>query len=181
MLCFMLSPVALMIVLGYSFTKRFTSLSHFVLGLGLSLSPIGAYLAVAGKFAIVPLMYSGLVFFWVAGFDIIYALQDESFDRAEKLKSIPSRYGVKKALVVSMVSHIVCLWFLISSGIIGRGNLFFWAGTFIFTVLLIYQHSIVKPKDLRRVNRAFAVTNGFAGILLAICFILDVYFRVRIF
>jgi 4-hydroxybenzoate polyprenyltransferase len=181
MICFILSPVALMIILGYSFTKRFTSLSHFVLGLGLSLSPIGAYLAVTGKFAIVPLMYSGLVFFWVAGFDIIYALQDESFDRNEKLKSIPSRLGVKKALVVSIVSHIICLGFLISSGIIGRGNLFFWVGTIIFTVLLIYQHYIVKPKDLHRVNQAFAVTNGFAGVLFAICFILDVYFRVRTF
>jgi 4-hydroxybenzoate polyprenyltransferase len=112
-LCFCLSPVALFVILGYSYTKRFTSLSHFVLGLGLSLAPIGAYLAVTGRFDILPLLYSGLVFFWVAGFDIIYSLQDKDFDKKEGLRSIPARLGVKKSLIVSALSHLLCVALLL--------------------------------------------------------------------
>ena len=106
-LCFYLAPVALFVVLFYSYTKRFTSLCHLVLGLGLSLAPIGAYIAVTGQFSLVPILYSFAVLFWVGGFDIIYALQDEDFDRQENLHSIPSAVGIKSALNISVLLHIL--------------------------------------------------------------------------
>jgi 4-hydroxybenzoate polyprenyltransferase len=180
-LCFYLSPVALAVILGYSYTKRFTAFSHFILGLGLSLSPIGAYLAVTGKFELLPLIYSGLVFFWVGGFDIIYSLQDEDFDKKEKLRSIPSVIGKRGSLLVSIFSHSVSLGFLYLAGYLEHGGLFFWLGALIFTVLLIYQHTLVKPRDISKVNMAFAITNGYASILLAIFSVLDLYWRMDIF
>ena len=106
-LCFFLSPVALAVILGYSYTKRFTPLCHLVLGLGLSLAPIGAYLAVTGEFALLPILFSFAVLFWVSGFDIIYALQDEEFDKAHQLYSIPSMLGKVKALRVSEILHVL--------------------------------------------------------------------------
>ncbi len=176
-LCFALSPVALVIVLGYSYTKRFTSLSHFVLGLGLSLAPIGAYLAVTGHFDTLPILYSGLVLFWVGGFDIIYALQDKDFDQKEGLRSIPAKIGVKKSLIVSGLVHVFTLVLLILAAIIGENSYIFFVGCGIFTVLLTYQHLIVKPSDLSRINQAFALVNGFAGVLLALFFLLDFFIK----
>jgi 4-hydroxybenzoate polyprenyltransferase len=175
-LCLFLSPLALLIVLGYSFTKRFTAFSHFVLGLGLSLAPIGAYIAVSGYFSVIPILYSGVVLFWVGGFDIIYALQDEGFDKQEKLKSIPAWIGKKKALYVSILAHIISLSLLYAAGTLQKSGVLFWTGALIFTGLLIYQHLLVKPRDISRVNLAFAVTNGWAGVLLALFAILDLYY-----
>lgn len=167
-LCFVLSPVALLVVMGYSFTKRFTPLCHLVLGLGLALAPIGAYLAVTGHFALHPVLYSFAVLFWVGGFDIFYALQDIDFDRSQNLKSIPVRLGVKKSLFVSALFHLIASVIIIYVGIeIGFG-LLYWIGTVIFIALLFYEHLIVKPSDLSRINRAFATLNGIASVIFGI-------------
>ena len=154
-LCLVLAPVALFVILFYSYTKRFTSLCHLVLGLGLSLSPIGAYIAVTGKFAFVPVLFSLSVLFWVSGFDIIYALQDEEFDRVNHLRSIPSMLGLQRALRVSGFLHVLSFASILTAGIIGKFSWFYWAGAAIFAYFLVYQHTLVKPKDLSRVNRAF--------------------------
>jgi 4-hydroxybenzoate polyprenyltransferase len=174
-LCFFLSPVALSVILGYSLTKRFTWLCHLILGLGLSLAPIGAFLAVTGEFEFLPLLFSFAVLFWTAGFDIIYALQDEAFDRSQNLFSIPVWLGTKKALALSTVLHVFTAAFIISAGILGAFGLFFWLGAAIFLSLLVYQHSIVKHDDLSRVNLAFGTTNGIASVAFAICFLVDYF------
>ena len=168
-----LSPVALLIILGYSLTKRITSLCHFILGLGLSLAPIGAYISVTGTFSIIPLIYSLIVLTWVSGFDIIYALQDDEFDRSNLLHSLPSATGRKKALVISIIVHLLTFILVLAAGIMGSNGYLFWIGASIFTLLLIYQHRIVKHDDLSRVTMAFGTTNGIASILFAIFIILD--------
>ncbi len=172
-LCFYLSPVALLVILGYSLTKRFTSLSHFVLGLGLALAPTGAYLAVTGTFNWIPVIISLSVLFWVSGFDIIYALQDDEFDRENHLRSIPVMLGRKKALNLSLVLHIITAFLLIAAGIQGHFKAIYWVGLGIFTILLFYQHTIVKYNDLRKVNIAFFTLNGIASIVFSIFAITD--------
>ena len=174
-LCFFLSPVALSVILGYSLTKRFTWLCHIILGLGLSLAPIGAFLAVTGVFEFLPLLFSFAVLFWTAGFDIIYALQDEAFDRSQNLFSIPVWLGTKKALALSTVLHVFTAAFIVSAGVLGSFGFFFWVGAAIFLALLMYQHSIVKHDDLSRVNLAFGTTNGIASVVFAICFLIDYF------
>ena len=166
-ICFYLSPVALLVVLGYSYTKRFTPLCHLVLGVGLSLAPVGAYLAVTGRFDMIPILFSFAVIFWVSGFDIIYALQDEEFDKSEGLYSIPSWLGKTKALRVSEVLHLLSAACVIAAGFLGNFGWLYWTGTAIFCGMLIYQHSIVKPHDLRRVNLAFMTANGIASVVFA--------------
>jgi len=174
-LTFFLSPIALLVILGYSLTKRFTALCHFILGLGLSLAPVGAYIAVTGRFDLLPVIYSMIVLTWVGGFDIIYALQDDEFDRLQKLFSIPARLGRKMALRLSVVSHILTVIFVISAGLFGNGSYIFWSGAAIFSFLLFIQHRLVKPDDLSRVTMAFATTNGIASIVFAIFVIADLY------
>jgi 4-hydroxybenzoate polyprenyltransferase len=168
-LVFYLSPVALLVVLGYSLTKRFTFLCHFVLGLGLSLAPIGAYLSVTGKFDILPLFFSFIVLLWTAGFDIIYALQDDDFDKKNKLFSVPAWLGKKKALIVSSVVHLFTALLVIWAGVYASFNIWFWMGAVVFIALLTYQHYIVKHDDLSKVDLAFFTTNGVASVLFA-CF-----------
>ncbi|MGV3527474.1 MAG: UbiA-like polyprenyltransferase [Flavisolibacter sp.] len=172
-ICFYLSPVALLVILGYSYTKRFTALCHLVLGLGLSLAPIGAYLAVTGVFHWLPILFSIAVICWVSGFDIIYALQDVSFDRSQELYSIPARLGKSTALHISEALHFVSAAAVIIAGVIGNFGWLYWAGVAVFAGCLIYQHSIVKPNDLRRVNLAFMTTNGIASVVFAIFVIAD--------
>jgi len=166
-ICFFLSPVALFVILFYSYTKRFTPLCHLVLGVGLALAPIGAYLAVTGHFAWLPLLFSFTVFCWVSGFDIIYALQDETFDRQHQLNSIPVLLGTKGALRFSEVLHFFSIVFVVLAGVFGHFNFVYWIGVAIFIGLIIYQHSIVKPNDLSRVNLAFGTTNGIASVVFA--------------
>ncbi len=168
-ICFYLSPVALFTVLFYSYTKRFTPLCHLVLGCGLALAPIGAYLAVTGVFDWIPLLFSFTVFCWVSGFDIIYALQDEVFDRANKLKSIPVLLGTKGALRFSELLHLLAFLFIVSAGYFGHFNWLYWIGASFFSGLLFYQHTLVKPNDLTKVNMAFFTTNGIASVVFA-CF-----------
>jgi 4-hydroxybenzoate polyprenyltransferase len=176
-LCFTLSPVALFVILGYSYTKRFTALCHLVLGLALSLAPTGAYLSMTGYFSPEPIILSLAVLFWVAGFDIIYALQDESFDKEHGLKSIPVALGTKDALGVSRFFHLLTASLLIALGILIEGGLYYKIGEVIFIGLLIYQHTLVKPNDLRKVNMAFFTTNGIASIVFGIFAIIDLLLR----
>lgn len=166
-ICFYLSPVALLVVLGYSLTKRFTWLCHLILGIGLSLAPIGAYLAVTGKFDWLPLLFSFTVITWVSGFDIIYALQDEEFDRNLKLNSMPVAFGKKGALNISILLHFLSVFFVFAAGLYLPFGMIYWAGFIIFAILITYQHLIVKPNDLSRVNLAFFTTNGIASIVFA--------------
>ena len=174
-LCLYLSPVALLVVLGYSYTKRFTPLCHLILGLGLSLAPIGAYLAVTGKFDLLPVLFSLTVLFWVSGFDIIYALQDEEFDKENKLYSIPAWLGKAKALRVSELLHVLSAVCVLFAGWLGNFGWLYWIGSVIFIGMLIYQHSIVKPNDLKRVNIAFMTANGIASVVFAIFVIADLF------
>jgi len=173
-----LSPVALLVIFGYSLTKRFTALCHFILGLGLSLAPIGAYISVTGKFSILPLIYSFIVLSWVSGFDIIYALQDDEFDKSNELHSLPSAKGRKKALAISVLVHLISFLLVLAAGLYGHGGILFWTGAAVFTGLLIYQHSIVKHDDLSKVTLAFGTTNGIASILFAIFVILDIIIHI---
>lgn len=172
-ICFFLSPVALAVVLGYSYTKRFTALCHLILGLGLSLAPIGAYLAVTGVFHLLPVLFSIAVICWVSGFDIIYALQDVEFDQSQNLYSIPSLLGKAKALRVSELLHLLSTIAVVSAGVIGSFGWLYWLGVLVFMACLIYQHSIVKPNDLRKVNIAFMTMNGIASVVFAIFVIAD--------
>jgi 4-hydroxybenzoate polyprenyltransferase len=172
-LCFYLSPVALIVVLGYSATKRFTALCHMVLGLGLSLAPIGAYLVVTGAFAPTPLFFSLSVLCWVSGFDIIYALQDEDFDRNEKLHSIPAWLGKVNALRLSTLLHVFSAFFILMPVFYTNVGLLYYIGIVFFCAMLIYQHLLVKPNDLSRVNIAFMTTNGIASVVFAAFFLMD--------
>ncbi|WP_028295665.1 UbiA-like polyprenyltransferase [Olivibacter sitiensis] len=175
-LCFYLSPVALFVVLFYSYTKRFTPLCHLVLGAGLGLAPIGAYMVITGQFALVPVLYGFSVLFWVGGFDIIYALQDEEFDRQHGLNSIPAYFGKKGALRISEIMHVLSAICVIAPYFILQLGYLYMVGLALYCGLLIYQHRIVSPKDLSKVDRAFMTTNGIASVVFASFFLLDIYF-----
>ena len=176
-ICFYLSPVALAIVLGYSYTKRFTPFCHLILGIGLSLAPIGAFLAVTGEFSPLPLFFSFAVVFWVSGFDIIYALQDEEFDQKNELYSIPSWLGKKRALHVSELLHFLSAAFVVFAGWYGGFGAWYWIGLLIFTGMLVYQHTVVSSTDLSRVNLAFMTANGIASVVFACFTITDLFLR----
>jgi 4-hydroxybenzoate polyprenyltransferase len=164
-LCFYLSPIALFIILFYSYTKRFTAFCHFVLSLGLAIAPVGAYLAVTGSFDWPPVLLALAVFFWASGFDIIYALQDEDFDSGLNLKSIPVLTGRKRALIISKVIHGFSALFIIAVAVRITANWLHWTGTFIFIGLLVYQHTLVKKGDLSKVDLAFFTMNGIASVI----------------
>lgn len=179
-LCFYLSPIALLVVLGYSYTKRFTALCHFVLGLGLALAPIGAYLAAGGNFDPIPLLYAFAVLFWVAGFDIIYALQDEGFDKEHQLNSIPVFLGKKNALLLSNVLHIVCALLIVVAAYLlsieyATFGWLHWVAAVVFVLLLVYQHTLVKVNDLSRINLAFFTTNGIASLVFSSLILIDMF------
>jgi 4-hydroxybenzoate polyprenyltransferase len=164
--------------LGYSYTKRFTWLCHLVLGLGLSLAPVGAYLAVTGHFDVLPVLYGLAVLSWVSGFDIIYALQDATFDQENRLYSMPAFFGGKRALRISEGLHVATALLMLVAGwqlhlLLPEAGWLSWVGTAVFLGLLIYQHTIVKVNDLSRVNLAFFTTNGIASVLFGIFTITD--------
>ncbi|MFM7177157.1 MAG: UbiA-like polyprenyltransferase [Bacteroidota bacterium] len=164
-LCFFLSPIALLVVLGYSLTKRFTALSHLVLGLGLSLAPVGAYLAVTGHFDWLPVMIGLAVITWVGGFDIIYALQDAEFDRQNHLHSIPAALGIKGALTVSRMLHVGTSLLLIIPFMLHDFGWIYFVGWSVFSLLLIMQHRIAGSGDMNRINLAFFTANGIASMV----------------
>ncbi len=173
-LVFYLSPVALFVVMFYSYTKRFTSLCHFVLGCGMALAPLGAYLAVCGEFSVVALLYFALVLSWGGGFDIIYSLQDAQFDTEQKLHSVPQKFGIKRSLTLSIVAHIITAITVLLLGYYQNAGVFFAIGASVFILLLVRQHTIVKADDLSKVNVAFGTFNGVASIIFAIFNILDI-------
>ncbi|MCT4636329.1 MAG: putative 4-hydroxybenzoate polyprenyltransferase [Bacteroidales bacterium] len=167
-LVFYLSFVALFVVLGYSYTKRFTYLCHYVLGIGLGLAPVGSYLTVNPSFDLVPVLLGFAVATWVAGFDIIYALQDADFDRDNSLHSVPAKFGAKRALLISRFSHIISVLIIWYSAYMSGTGVLYYIGAGVYSLLIIYQHSIVKYNDLSRINVAFFTTNGVVSILFSI-------------
>ena len=167
-LCFALSPVALSVILGYSYTKRFTAWCHIILGLGLSLSPVGAYIAVTGEFAVLPIIFSFIVLTWTGGFDILYALQDEDFDKSQALHSVPARFGRTKSLGISIAIHSITLLLVLLAGYVGEFSIFYWIGATLFIACLVFQHAIVSPQNISRINLAFATTNGCASIVFGV-------------
>ena len=173
-LCFKLAPLALAIVLGYSYTKRFTALSHLVLGFALGVAPAAAWIAIRGSLDWPILILTAAVTLWTAGFDIIYSCQDHEFDRKAGLHSVPVRLGIKNSLLLSRVLHVVMIGLLVwLSRVLGLGVLS-WAGIVVVAVLLVYEHSLVKPNDLSRVNAAFFTVNGFVSILFFVFWAADV-------
>jgi 4-hydroxybenzoate polyprenyltransferase len=164
-LCLALSPVALLVVLGYSYTKRFTALSHVVLGLALAIAPVGAWIAVRGRFDVPPVLLGLAVLLWVAGFDIIYACQDVDFDRGAGLHSIPARLGIGGALRLSRALHVAAVAVLASLAVVVPLHPVYLAGVVLVAVMLAYEHSLVREGDLSRVDAAFFTVNGWIGVL----------------
>lgn len=178
-LCLLLSPLALAVVLGYSLTKRFTALSHLVLGLSLAIAPVGAWIAVTGSFAPLPVVLGLAVVFWVAGFDVIYSLQDEAFDREQGLRSLPARLGARGALLASALFHAAALGLLFSAFALARGGALFGLGVVLAGAFLVRQHAIVRPGDLSHVDAAFFTANGWLSIVVFACGAADVLLRGR--
>ena len=173
-LCLYLSFPALAILFLYSYTKRFTSLSHLVLGFAVGCAPLAAWLAVTGEFAWTPVLLSAAVMFWVAGFDVIYALQDTDFDRNTNLFSLPSRFGAGPALKISALFHAATVVLLIATGTLAGSGWLAYAGISMVSVILFWEHRIVKPNDLSRVNVAFFNLNGYVSIFLLLAFAGDI-------
>ncbi len=163
-LCLALSPLALLIVFGYSYTKRFTPASHLVLGLSLGIAPVGAWLAIRGAFAPPPLILAGAVLLWVAGFDTIYSCQDADFDRAAGLHSLPARLGVARALVLARVFHLGAVVLLASVFLTAPLHVLYLVGILAVAALLAYEHSLVKADDLSKVDAAFFTVNGWISL-----------------
>ena len=173
-LAFALSPVALAVIMGYSFTKRFTALSHLWLGLALSISPVGAWIAIKGQFDWTPIILCCVVLLWTAGFDIIYACQDVNFDRKHGLHSIPARLGIRWALWVSSALHVIAVLLLFGIPLLTELGLFYYIGVGIVVLIFTYEHAIVKPDDLSRVNLAFFTLNGMISLVLMALSIADI-------
>jgi 4-hydroxybenzoate polyprenyltransferase len=174
-LAFQLSPLALLLIFFYSFTKRFTALSHWFIGLALAIAPAGAWIAVRGSLQFQPILLSLAILFWTAGFDLIYSCQDASFDQSQNLFSIPSRYGVRAALLISRVCHFLTLILIFAFGYFSGLGLLYFLGCSLVGLLLLYEHSLVSPGNLTRVNEAFFTVNGLVGVILLIFASLDLY------
>lgn len=176
-LCFALSPVALFVVFGYSYTKRFTMLSHFVLGLSLAIAPVGAWLAVRGQFELTPVPMSLAVLFWVGGFDILYSCQDVDFDRAESLHSIPARLGVLRALLVARISHVLAILSLVAVALVEPLHSSYFVGLLLIAALFLYEHSLVRADDLSKIDAAFFTVNGWIGLLYLVTVLLASFLK----
>jgi 4-hydroxybenzoate polyprenyltransferase len=175
-ICLYLSPVALAVVLLYSYTKRFTSFSHYVLGVALGISPVGAWLAVTGYFAWPPVVLGFAVMFWVAGFDILYACQDYEFDRKSKLHSIPKRVGIKNALRLAKLSHLISFALMGWLGFLVPLYFVYTIGLIIIAGLLTYEHSLLKSSDLSRLDMAFFRMNGIISMVFFFAILGDIVF-----
>jgi len=172
-LCLLLSPIALAAILGYSYTKRFTSFCHLVLGFSIGIAPVGAWVAVTGRIDLVPLLLGAVVMFWIGGFDIIYALQDVEFDRRMGLFSMPRLIGKGPALVVSRIMHAAVVALLIVVGSLMGLHILYFLGVAVVGALVAYEQSIVSPADLSRVNVAFFTLNGWVSVSLFAFVVLD--------
>jgi 4-hydroxybenzoate polyprenyltransferase len=164
-LCGLLSPVALAVVFGYSYTKRFTWASHLVLGLALAMAPVGGWLAIAGRFDTLAWLLAAAVVLWVAGFDTIYACQDFEFDRRERLFSIPARFGVARALVAARVFHALALAAMAAVGVAAGLHPVYFAGLAVVAAVLVWEHRLVSAADLSKVGVAFLNANGLISVL----------------
>lgn len=172
-LCLLLSPVALAVVLGYSYTKRFTSLCHLFLGFAIGIAPIGAWIAVTGRLDTVPLLLGAVVMLWIGGFDIIYALQDYDFDVQSPLHSLPKRLGKARALAVSRLMHLGAVGLLITIGVLSGLHILAYLGIAVAACLIAWEQSLVKPNDLSRVDLAFFTLNGWVSVSLFVFVLLD--------
>lgn len=175
-LAFALSPVALVVVLGYSFAKRFTAFSHLILGLSLGIAPMGAWIAVTGQFNWAPVILSAAVLFWTAGFDVIYALQDMAFDKKQKLFSLPQTFGATRALFLSRVMHALTVLFLVAFGLLTKLGLFYFLGVLVIAACLVYEHRLVSPRDFSKINAAFFTMNGLVSMVFFVFTLLQVCF-----
>ena len=176
-LCFYLSFPALGVLFLYSYTKRFTYLSHLVLGFAIGSAPLAAWLAIRGDVVPAPVLLSAAVMFWIAGFDVIYALQDTDFDRQTKLFSLPARCGVARALQLSTLFHLMTVVLLVATAALTASGPVAYAGILVVAAILFWEHQIVKPDDLSRVNVAFFNLNGYISILLLLTFATDIFIR----
>ncbi len=173
-LSLIISPLALLIIFGYSYTKRFTNFSHIVLGLSLSLSPIGAWIGVTGKIAVAPFILAFAVMLWTAGFDIIYACQDLQHDIQTKLYSVPKKIGIKNSLILSSVLHVLVVITLLFFMYFTDLKYIYCGGVVFVSIMLIYEHSLIKPHDLSKINLAFFTVNGIISMILMIVTLVDV-------
>jgi len=167
-LCLKLSPVAIIVLFIYSYTKRFTWMSHFVLGLSIAAAPLGAWIAVKGSLDadILPLVTA--VIFWLAGFDVLYALQDMDFDRRYGLYSIPKKFGVRKSIYFSRIFHLISFLLLVANGMIFHLGAFYWTGMFLVSGLFFYEHSLIHEHDLTKLDMAFFNMNGYISVTVFI-------------
>ncbi len=175
LLSLLLSPVALLIIFGYSYTKRFSNLSHFALGLALAFSPIGAWIGVKGEIALAPFILAIAVLLWTAGFDVIYSCQDLQHDINAGLYSIPRKMGLKNSLRLSSILHFLMILTLIIFMYFTNLGIIYFGGVCFVCVMLFYEHSLIKPHDLSKVNMAFFTVNGLISILLMIVTLVDVF------
>lgn len=173
-LCFKLAPLAVLVLWIYSYTKRFTWWCHLILGLAIGIGPVGAWIAVTGTFDLEPLVLGMAVACWIAGFDTMYACQDIDFDRQHQLYSIPARFGERGALTFSAVFHVFTVAFFIFTGLILKLGFFYYIGVLMAAIILLYEHSIVKPGDLSRVNFASFKINHYVGLLIFITTLMDI-------
>jgi len=176
LICKQLLPLAIIILVTYSFTKRFTCLSHFVLGGALGAAASGGWLAVRGELSLPVILWGISVVFWVAGFDVIYAIQDIDFDRENKLFSIPAWLGIKKSLLISKIFHLFTIVLLITLGLVYTVGIFYWFGIAFVACMLFWEHSLLKETDLSKINAAFFNINGYVSIGIFIFILLDKVF-----
>ncbi|MEI6512860.1 MAG: UbiA-like polyprenyltransferase [bacterium] len=180
MLCLILSPVALIIVLGYSYSKRFTSFSHLWLGLSLGIAPTAAWIAVSGRLELQPVLLSLGVMLWTAGFDVLYSLQDLEFDKQQGLFSIPKRFGLKASLWIARGFHLIAAISFAAAGIVLGAGIFYFIGVAVIALLLIYEHTLVNPQDLTKINIAFFTVNGYVSVVMLLFVVADWVFRVKV-
>ncbi|GAA4709068.1 UbiA-like polyprenyltransferase [Brevibacillus fulvus] len=173
MLAFKLSPLAVFVLILYSYTKRFTWLCHFVLGVALGFGPLGGWIATTGQVNAMAMVLFFTVMFWSAGFDILYACQDHDFDRKEGLYSVPSRFGIANSLVIARFCHLLTFVGLVSIYLMASLSIWFLVGVIVAGLILIYEHSLVKPTDLSKLNVAFFAMNGTLSVLLFAFTMLD--------
>ena len=174
-LCLILSPVVVILLVSYSYLKRFTCLTHLGIGLVLACAPIGGWIAIKGSITVLPIVLWAGVCFWTAGFDIIYATQDLGFDQKEGIHSIPASFGLKNALVISRPFHLITIISFILTGILGKMGLFYWVGILAIIPLLIYEHSLISENDLSKVNTAFFSVNSLVSLILFISNVVDYF------
>lgn len=170
-----LSPVAIFIILGYSLTKRFTHYTQFFLGLSLGISPLAAWIAITGTLTLFPILLGLAVFFWVAGFDLIYSTQDYEFDKTNQLKNIVVKYGIKKALLFSRILHAFSIVTLLSSGVVANFGIFYFMGIAIMAAVLVKEHRLIGPNRLDAINKAFFTLNGYVAVIFFFFVLLELY------